>query len=89
MLVTMRIFYKDVTMNDGKTIKLQIWDSSGQERYRVINKLEFQDSQCVIFVYNISNLQSFQSISECWYEEVKKSVQENTLFYVVGNKSDM
>ena len=45
MLVTMGIFYKDVTMNDGKTIKLQIWDSSGQERYRVINKLEFQDSQ--------------------------------------------
>lgn len=87
--VTTGIFYKDITMNDGETIKLHIWDSSGQERYRVMNKLELQDSQCVIFVYDISNLQSFQSIPEYWYEEVKKTVQENTLFYVVGNKSDL
>ena len=87
--VTMGIFYKDVTTNDGETIKLHIWDSSGQERYRVINKLEFQDSQCLIFVYDISNFQSFQSIPEFWYEEARKNVQENTLFYVVGNKSDL
>ena len=87
--VTMGIFYKDITMDNGTVINLHIWDSSGKERYRTINKLEYQDSQCVIFVYDISNLQSFQSISDFWYKEIIKTVQEDTLLYVVGNKSDL
>ena len=87
--VTIGIFHKDIIMNDGEIVKLHIWDSSGQEKYRAIPKLEFQDSQCVIFVYDITNLQSFKSISDFWYEEIKKNVQENILLYLVGNKSDL
>ena len=48
---------------------LNIWDTSGQEKYRAVTKLFVQDSNIVILVYSIDNKESF-NILDFWYKQV-------------------
>ena len=67
----------------------QIWDTAGQERYKSITKIYYQKSNAIIFVYDITNLSTFNSLKQL-YNEVKEAIgQKNFLPYIVGNKSDL
>ena len=68
--------------------RLQIWDTSGQERYKSFTAAYFKDANGIIFVYDITNRSSFTNI-ESWY----KMALDGTNWPVVakmliGNKSD-
>ena len=70
-------------------IKLQIWDTAGQERFKAITKIYYQKSDAIIFVYDITNLESFKSLKNL-YNEVKQSIDLNkVLIFVIGNKNDL
>ena len=78
-----------VVLNNGAMVKLHIWDTSGQERFRAMTNLYYRDAQVAILTYDITNESSFQGI-EFWIEELKYKVEnENMLLYLVGNKSDV
>lgn len=64
---------KVVTLKNGNKIKFCIWDTSGQERYRSLNKIFYNDAKIVIFVYDITNRKSFEEIKSFWYKEVSES----------------
>ena len=69
-------------------INLQLWDTAGQERYKSITKIYYQKSNCIIFVYDITDIKSYEYLKTT-YEEVKESTDiSKTLIYIVGNKSD-
>jgi small GTP-binding protein len=72
-----------------KTINLDIWDTAGQEIYRSISKLFYKGASIGILVYDISNQGSFKSIKEYWYKELKENTDNNTFFFLVGNKADL
>ena len=78
-----------VVLSNGSMVKLHIWDTSGQERFRAMTNLYYRDAQVAILTYDITNESSFQGI-EFWIEELKYKVEnENMLLYLVGNKSDV
>jgi len=78
---------KNLQMN-SKKIRLQIWDTAGQERFRNIAKNYFQSSDGFVIVYDIANLESFQTL-DYWIEEIKSNSQELAKMILVGNKCDI
>ena len=78
-----------VVLNNGSMVKLHIWDTSGQERFRAMTNLYYRDAQVAILTYDITNESSFASI-DFWIEELKFKVEnENMILCLVGNKSDV
>lgn len=69
-MTTIGVDFRFKTVNtEGKNIKLQIWDTAGQERFRTITNtyyksitLSYLGAHSVILVYDITNLETFQSI---------------------------
>ena len=76
-----------VKIND-KVIKLQIWDTCGQEEFSMCNQSLFKNVTIAIMVYSIINKKSFDNIKK-WVSRVKNLSKENTIFFLVGNKSDL
>ncbi len=79
---------KTVTVN-GETIKFDVWDTAGQEKYRSLARIFYKDAKVIIFVYDITNLKSFQEIQNYWYNETKDSCDNDVIYALVGNKSDL
>lgn len=48
---------------DGKTIKYQIWDTAGQEKFRAITNAYYQDAQATIAVFDLTKGETFENIS--------------------------
>ncbi len=88
---TIGIDFKVKTIElDGKKIKLQIWDTAGQERFRKITTNYYRGAQGIIFVFDLTDLKSFNNIS-FWINEVKKQIDlddNKTKTILVGTKSD-
>ena len=78
-----------VVLSNGTIVKLHIWDTSGQERFRAMTNLYYRDAQVALLTYDITNEASFTGI-EFWIEELKYKVEnENMILCLVGNKSDV
>jgi len=69
-------------------IKLQIWDTGGQERFRSIAESYFRTAHGVIAVYDITNMKSFVNIGP-WIDTVKNKSRDTLEIVIVGNKSDI
>lgn len=72
----------------GKIVKFQIWDTAGQEKYRSIAKIYYQDAKIALLVYDVTNKQSFSSM-QLWAEEVKNIAPPNVIIALIGNKVDL
>jgi len=72
---------------DGKIIKLQIWDTAGQETFRSIVRSYYRDTSLVLLVYDVSSSISFYSLNK-WLEDIK-DMSNNPHIILVGNKSDL
>ena len=81
-------FASKVVDFENKKIKLQLWDTAGQENYRNITKKYYNTSHLIAFVYDISARDSFNSILKYWVEDVKKQ-NKDAKFLLVGNKYDL
>ena len=73
----------------NKTINYEIWDTAGQEKYRSINKIFYQDAAVVILVYDITRKDSFEALKNYWYTEVKDNSPKNVIIVIAANKSDL
>ena len=73
----------------GQSIKFDIWDTVGQEKYRSIAKIFYKDAKVIIFVYDITTQFSFDGIKNYWYEETKANWDGNPILAVVANKVDL
>ena len=69
--------------------KLNIWDTTGQEKYHSITNLFIKGSQIVILVYSIDSENSFKGL-EYWYSSLKDNLQgEDYILAVIGSKCDL
>ena len=71
-----------------KQYVLNIWDTTGQEKYRSVTKLFVQDSKIVVLVYSINSKESF-NVLDIWYKQVLDICGENIIIAIVGNKTDL
>ena len=78
---------KNIDINNKK-LRLQIWDTAGQENYRSITRAYYKNSACALLVYDISNRESFEHISN-WIEDCLAQSPKSVFMVLVGNKSDL
>jgi len=81
-------FSKNIEV-EGRIIKAQIWDTAGQERFRVVAPLYYRGSAAVIFVYDVTNRNSFDSIRTRWNNQVTEAAESNIIKILIGNKIDI
>ncbi|KAG0172491.1 Ras- protein Rab11D [Apophysomyces sp. BC1015] len=73
---------------DKSTIKAQIWDTSGQERYRAITGAYYRGAVGALLVYDITRPSSFQNVMH-WLKELRDHADPNIVIMLVGNKLDL
>ena len=75
--------------NYNKTISLDIWDTAGQEVYRAMARNFYLNASIGFLVYDIRRRESFESIKDYWYDQLKQSGEENIVIGIAGNKCDL
>ena len=76
-----------IKIND-KILKLQIWDTGGQEIYQSIVNNFYRNSSFAFMVYAIDNKESFEHIDN-WLKEIKYKSSPDIKIFLVGNKCDL
>jgi len=72
---------------NGKKIKLQIWDTAGQETFRSITRSYYRESSSVLLVYDVTNSTSFVSLGK-WLNDIN-GIANNPHIILIGNKADL
>ncbi|KAI8377637.1 ras family-domain-containing protein [Radiomyces spectabilis] len=78
---------KHINVNDQQ-IKLQIWDTAGQESFRTITRSYYRGAAGALLVYDITRRETFENLPT-WLEDIRQHANPNTVIMVIGNKSDL
>jgi small GTP-binding protein len=86
---TLGAAFMDKQVNYKKrTLKYQIWDTAGQEKYAPLAQMYYRDCQIAILVYDCTNRESFNNLKN-WYIEICEKGPKDVIMVVVANKSDL
>ena len=77
----------NMKIND-KVIKLQIWDTCGQEIYKSLISNFYRNSSLAVVIYSIDNKESFNH-AENWLNDLKSQANPDVRIFLVGNKADL
>jgi len=73
----------------GKKVRLQIWDTAGQNRFKLITSAYYRGADGILVVYDITNTSSFEAVED-WIKEIEKmKLASDVPMMVLGNKSDL
>ncbi|KAJ1670309.1 Ras- protein Rab-2-B [Coemansia sp. RSA 1694] len=73
---------------DNKDIKLQIWDTAGQESFRSITRSYYRGAVGALLVYDITRRDTFDHLAT-WLADARKHSNANTTIMLIGNKCDL
>ena len=81
---------KDVFLKNNEKLRLKIFDTAGQEKYKSISKNYFRNTDVILFVFDLNNEDSFDNISS-WINLFNECNTKNLNIpkYLLGNKSDL
>mmetsp|Transcript_10837 Transcript_10837/g.21185 ORF Transcript_10837/g.21185 Transcript_10837/m.21185 type:complete len:217 (+) Transcript_10837:350-1000(+) len=71
-----------------KALKLQIWDTAGQESYRSITRSYYRGAAVALLVFDVTSRVSYSHINS-WVREIKSNSSDNTIVCLVANKTDL
>merc|ERR1712137_174835 len=74
--------------HSGKVIKMQIWDTAGQESFRSLTSSYYRGAHGALIVYDVTNKETFEHLGT-WIDDVKCNTGVDTVITVVGNKTDL
>lgn len=73
---------------DNHQIKLQIWDTAGQEKFRSITRSYYRGAAGALLVYDITRRETFEHLTT-WLEDCRKYSNQNIIIMLIGNKMDL
>lgn len=74
-------------MVENKIIKLIIWDSAGQEKYRALTKSWFKGARGILLIFSLIDRRSFENVKR-WFWDIKENL-DNFSILIIGNKIDL
>jgi small GTP-binding protein len=83
--VSKEIFFPEI----NNTIKFDIWDTAGQEKFRSLAKIFYKDAVIIIFVYDVTKRDTFEALKEYWVEQIKENGVKNAILALAANKDDL
>eukprot|EP00484_Ammonia_sp_Unknown_P005353 CAMPEP_0197056828 /NCGR_PEP_ID=MMETSP1384-20130603/90060_1 /TAXON_ID=29189 /ORGANISM="Ammonia sp." /LENGTH=202 /DNA_ID=CAMNT_0042491001 /DNA_START=96 /DNA_END=704 /DNA_ORIENTATION=+ len=88
-ITTIGVDFRFRTINvDDKVVKLQIWDTAGQEKFKTITSSYYRNAHAVMIVYDVSDRKSFDNI-ESWLGDIEKFCPDKVSKMIIGNKCDI
>ncbi|EWM29666.1 ras-related protein rab-5b [Nannochloropsis gaditana] len=81
-------FMSKVIELDGQTVKVQIWDTAGQEKYKSLAPMYYRGAAAAIVVYDITRRESFGTLQR-WVSELQEKGPRDLRIMVAGNKKDL
>jgi len=78
---------KTIEIN-GKTIKIQIWDTAGQEAFQAITRTYYKGAIGALLVYDITRRDTFTHVTK-WLDDVRTNSSKNVTVILIGNKKDL
>ena len=81
---------KNITLNNGESINLKIWDTVGQEKFHSLSKSYFKNVDAVLFIFSIDDEKSFKNL-KYWIElfSINNNGKRNIPLYLIENKNDL
>ena len=79
---------KKIKLKDGRDVRLRIFDTAGQERYKSVSASFIKKADGVILIYDIGNLESFEAV-ENWIKSIREIGKDKLPIILVGNKCDL
>ena len=79
---------KIINEDDKTSIRLNIWDTAGQEKFRSITRQFYRDCQGAFIVFDLTKKSSFNEL-KTWINELKTHGNDDTVIIILGNKSDL
>jgi len=71
----------------GNQIKLQIWDTAGQEKFRSITRSYYRGAAGCLLVYDITRRETFEHLPT-WLDDCRKYSNQHITIMLIGNKCD-
>ena len=78
---------KTMILDNHKIVKVQLWDTAGQDKYRAITRNYYKGAKGIILIYDITNIKTFQNIKK-WINEIKEEISDTITIVLIGNKID-
>ena len=72
----------------GKSVKLQIWDTAGEERFKNIISSYYRGASGILLLYNITDRESFESLNS-WLIDIEKNTKKDVCKILVGTNCDL
>ena len=79
---------KKVQLDNGEEIRVKIFDTAGQERFKSIAATYLKKANGIILAYDITRKKTFENIQN-WYDEMLEENHKEIPTILIGNKSDM
>ena len=82
-------FQYQILKKDNSIIKLLVWDTVGQEKFRAIPSKFYRNCDGILLFFDLENPDSFNNISK-WIQDINDNNNEtNCILYLLGNKIDL
>ena len=73
---------------DNRNVRIQIWDTAGEEAFRSITRSYYKSSTCAFIVYDITEQKTFYDVTS-WLNDCRDMCYKDILIYLIGNKNDL
>ena len=81
-------FHSKNTEINGTSVRLLLYDTAGQEKFKSLIPMYIRDANIILIVYDISIKESFAH-TDYWVNETKELKREDAIFVLIGNKTDL
>ncbi len=83
-------YVKQIYLNQSsRNLNLEIWDVSGQDKFRSLTNMYFRDADGAILVYDVTDKDTFDNLKNMWIKDIQDKAPENIQLAMVGNKNDL
>jgi len=82
------LFIKELNLNSGNNVSIQIWDIAGQERWKKMRHLYYKGAHGALIVGDFTRVNSFEQVKEFWNQDLNKYCDEIPKILIV-NKVDL
>lgn len=79
---------KIINEDSNTLVRMDIWDTAGQEKFRSLTRQYYRDSQGAIIVFDITKKKTFDSL-QTWIDDIQDYSDKDIPIIIVGNKSDL
>ena len=83
-----QVEFFDEVQGKNQSVRLQLWDTAGNERFKSITKTYFKGARAAIVVYDVTSQQSIVKTKD-WIEDLRVDVPDDCVLCLCGNKIDL